>query len=129
MLSHDRVNMLAKIDSFSFENILILNCLLNEIEVPARSITLKVNEAQKRLLLCLLNQINYKQDIINIVWCDNYRRMRNNNYHQLIFQTRHLFRCHGLPEQLLVTLPYYGIKLDEPLLRSFATAESGHSAS
>jgi DNA-binding winged helix-turn-helix (wHTH) protein len=77
-----------------------------------------LNEAQKRLLVCLIKNITCKRKIINIVWLENHRRIGDNNYHQLVFQLRALLKQHEIPPHLILTVPYYGIKLNEPLLYS-----------
>lgn len=127
MLNEERIKALLEIGSFDIENIFIVNCLLNQIEIPAQEKTLKINEAQKRLLLCVAHQINSKQDIISVVWNDNHRRVRDNNYHQLIFQTRNLFERHGIPPKILLTVPYYGVKLNTPLLRHLAAGNDAQA--
>lgn len=116
MLSVQQINALLEEDSFNFKDIFILDGLLNEVALPTLGLKINLNESQKRLLLCLLHQVNNKRDIISVVWNDNHERIRDNNYHQLIFKTRHLLQQHGLPGKLIITVPYHGVKLNEPLL-------------
>ncbi|WP_449556066.1 winged helix-turn-helix domain-containing protein [Huaxiibacter chinensis] len=124
MLSVQQIKALLEEDSINFKGIVILNGLLNEVTFPSLGLKMSVNESQKRLLLCLFNQVNSKRDIINMVWNDNHQRMRDNNYHQLIFKTRILFEQHGLPGKIIITVPYHGVKLNEPLLISLASDAS-----
>ena len=124
MLNAHQIRELLEKDSVNFKDIIVLDGLLNEVTLPALGLKIQLKESQKRLLLCLLNQVNSKRDIISVVWNDNYHRMRDNNYHQLVFKTRLLFKQHGLPEKLIITVPYHGVKLNEPLLHSLA----GHSS-
>lgn len=91
----------------------IVNCNMNTLEIASRDIIINLNESQKRLLICLTKKICAKRDIINIVWHENHQRISDNNYHQLAFQIRALFSRNNLPDNLLVTVPYYGLKLNE----------------
>ena len=118
MLNDEQAKALLDINNLNFEDIFIVNCLLNQLIIPSRPITICLTETQKRLLICIFNKINNKRDIISVVWNDNHQRIRDNNYHQLVFQLRNLFRRHGLPPKIIITVPYYGLKLNEPLLRS-----------
>ncbi|MGV3345371.1 transcriptional regulator [Enterobacteriaceae bacterium LUAb1] len=128
MLSEEKSSLLLEIETLQFEDIFSVDCFLNILTFHKKPITISLNEAQKRLLICLVNKINDKRDIISVVWQENHNRIRDNNYHQLVFQIRALLQRHGLPANLIITVPYYGLKLNDPLLRSFikreATAES-----
>jgi len=89
---------------------------MNTLTLRANGKALALNEAQKRLWVCLIKRINCKRKIINIVWYENHLRISDNNYHQLVFQLRASLKQHQLPAQLVLTVPYYGLKLNEPLL-------------
>ncbi|MRS18699.1 hypothetical protein [Pantoea sp. SOD02] len=117
MLTDEQAQLLLTSGQLNYEDILLLDCAYNKITLPQQSITFSVNEAQKRLMLCMLNKISCKREIIKVVWNDNHQRIRDNNYHQLVFQFRALLQRNGLPANLIVTVPYYGLKLNEPLLR------------
>lgn len=120
MLSIEECIEILDIDTLCFEEIMTIDCHLNTLSIPEHGITINLNEAQKRLLICLIRQINAKREIINIVWYENHQRISDNNYHQLAFQLRALFQRNGLPANLLVTIPYYGLKLNKNLWRSLA---------
>ena len=92
---------------------IIINCNENKLEIPSRGICIPLNESQKRLLVCLKEKICTKRNIINIVWYENHQRVSDNNYHQLTFQLRALLQRNNLPKNLLITVPYYGLKLNE----------------
>ncbi|WP_413676611.1 winged helix-turn-helix domain-containing protein [Pantoea dispersa] len=126
MLDAQQIKALLEEDSFNLNDILILNGLINELSLPALDLKINLNESQKRLFLCLMHQINSKRDIISVVWNDNHQRMRDNNYHQLIFKTRHLLQQHGLPGKLIITVPYHGVKFNEPLLYSLIALSSAN---
>jgi hypothetical protein len=58
MLSVQQIKSLLEEDSFNYRSIVILNGLLNEVTFPSLGLKMSVNESQKRLLLCLFNQVN-----------------------------------------------------------------------
>lgn len=119
MISDEQAIALVNIEKQEFENIFSLDGRLNYLHFPAINLSIALNEAQKRLMICLLNNITCKREIIKVVWNDNHQRIRDNNYHQLVFQFRALLQRNGIPANLIVTVPYYGLKLNEPLLQSF----------
>lgn len=115
---------LLNVKSIHFDKILFIDCYYNKASLPELKIVFRMNEAQKRLMLCLLQGISSKQDIMQIVWNDSHLRLRDNNYHQLVFQMRALLIRNGLPAELIMTIPHYGLKLNEPLLRSLVECHS-----
>ncbi|WP_455817640.1 winged helix-turn-helix domain-containing protein [Pseudomonas cerasi] len=118
MLSAEECKALLDCDILFFEDCLILDCNINKLEAPALNMTIMLSESQKRLMVCLLKKINCKRKIINIVWYENHQRISDNNYHQLTFQLRASFQKNNLPDNLLITVPYYGIKLNENICRT-----------
>ena len=102
----------------------IINCNTNMIEIPSHEINIELNEAQKRLLVCLAKKICTKRDIINIVWYETHQRISDNNYHQLTFQLRALFQRYNLPENLIITVPYYGLKLNDSQWKMLITEKT-----
>lgn len=118
MLSAEECIVLLDCDVLSFEDGLILDCNINKLEAPALNMTIMLSESQKRLMVCLLKKINCKRKIINIVWYENHQRISDNNYHQLTFQLRAAFQKNNLPDNLLITVPYYGLKLNEKICRT-----------
>jgi DNA-binding winged helix-turn-helix (wHTH) protein len=123
MITDEQAIALVNIDDLTFENIFTLDGRLNRLSFPAIELSIALNEAQKRLMICLLKNINCKREIIKVVWNDNHQRIRDNNYHQLVFQFRALLQRNGLPANLIVTIPYYGLKLNVPLLRNLLSCE------
>lgn len=115
MLTAEECRALLERDLLHYERFFSLDCNMNTLTIPACQLTIELNEAQKRLLVCLVEKVHCKRKIINIVWYENHQRIRDNNYHQLTFQLRSLFQRHGLPGQLVVTVPYYGLKFNEYL--------------
>ncbi|WP_016678911.1 hypothetical protein, partial [Yersinia pestis] len=70
----------------------------------------------KRLVMCLFNDVNRKQDIIKVVWYENHKSISDNNYHQLIHKFRVHLKSFGIPEGIIKTINRYGIRLDPSLL-------------
>ena len=97
---------------------------MNKVHFHERKVTVNVNEKQKRLIMCLFNDINRKQDIIKVVWYENYKGISDNNYHQLIHKFRLLLTERNLPGHVIKTINRYGLRLDTSLL-SYSAAESG----
>ncbi|HCK00072.1 MAG TPA: hypothetical protein DHV72_08600 [Serratia grimesii] len=118
MLTREQCREIVDAGLLSCQEAFTLDCRVNRLTLHANSVTLTLSESQKRLLVCLVKGINCKRQIINIVWYENHRRIGDNNYHQLVFQLRALLKQHQLPAQLVLTVPYYGLKLNEPLLNS-----------
>ncbi|MBN1084713.1 helix-turn-helix domain-containing protein [Erwinia aphidicola] len=116
MLSVQQCEKILDIDHIHFGNVLTVDCQLNTLNVLSRKLSIPLSETQKRLLICLLTNINNKREIINIVWYENHQYIRDNNYHQLVFQLRAHLKRHQLPGDILITVPYYGLKLNKPLL-------------
>ncbi len=108
---------IINIENIQFEDVLDVDCLNNKLIFPQLNKKISITESQKRLLICLLKNITSKKDIISVVWCESQLPVRSNNYHQMVFQLRALFQRNQLPAGILVTVPYYGLKLDKSLLR------------
>ncbi|MEN5016770.1 hypothetical protein ABEH87_10505 [Erwinia sp. Eh17-17] len=126
MLSVEQCEKILDIDHVNFESILVVDCQINVLNIPCKKLIIPLSETQKRLLSCLLRKINNKRDLINIVWYENHQCIRDNNYHQLIFQLRALLQRHQLPGDILITIPYYGLKINEPLLRKISSEAACH---
>ncbi|QBC03368.1 winged helix-turn-helix domain-containing protein [Enterobacter cloacae] len=119
MLSSEQCKETLDAGLLTYQDVLTLDCKSNTLTFPHQQKHLILNEMQKRLLVCLIKGLTCKQKIINIVWYENHRRINDNNYHQLVFQFRALLKQHQLPAKLIITVPYYGLKLNEPLLETF----------
>lgn len=75
------------------------------------NIVIEMTELQRRFILCLLSGIYKKNDIIRAVWFCNHETISDNNYHQIIFQCRSLLSRHGIPGQVIKTIPRFGVML------------------
>jgi len=126
--STEKCATLMALKKIDYEKIFTLDCQLNTLFFPTLSLRIALNETQKRLLLCLLNGINIKREIIALVWQENHQRINDNNYHQLVFQMRALFQRNGLPGELIITIPNYGLKLNEQLLHSLVECSAENEA-
>ncbi|MFJ5160492.1 transcriptional regulator [Pantoea sp. NPDC088449] len=103
----------------AFHDVLTLDSTQNTLTWWPDHKIIPLNEAQKRFLSCLLLRITSKHQIIATVWNESYPSISDNNYHQLLFQSRALFKRFGLPDGLLITLPYHGVRLNEEKLIAF----------
>lgn len=116
LLAQNAQKQMNALHNLDFHDILTLNSVQNTLTWWPDRITIPLNEAQKRFFACLILRITAKRQIIATVWNENYPSVSDNNYHQLLFQSRALFRRYGLPDGLLVTLPYHGVRLNEEKL-------------
>ncbi|MGQ8776649.1 winged helix-turn-helix domain-containing protein [Serratia sp. NA_112.1] len=75
-----------------------------------------LSKNQKKLFLCLLNDINDKKEIINKIWPNIDCKLADNNYSQLICRTRVLLSKNEFPPNVIVTIPRYGVCLNRRLV-------------
>lgn len=111
---------IISIKQAEYSNIITIDGILNTLTYHPLQQDIGLNESQKRLFYCMLMNVTRKTSIIMAVWNENHKRISDNNYHQLIFQTRALLKRHGLPGTLLITVPYYGIRFNTKLLEEIA---------
>ncbi|KQN54365.1 hypothetical protein [Erwinia sp. Leaf53] len=128
MLTHEQCKEIVESGLLKFQDAATLDCRINQLTLHATGQTLALSEPQKRLLVCLFKNITCKRKIINIVWYEYHQRIGDNNYHQLVFQLRTLFKQHRLPAQLVLTVPYYGVRINEPLLPGLQTTAAEDKA-
>ncbi|ELI6452783.1 helix-turn-helix domain-containing protein [Yersinia ruckeri] len=93
-----------------------VDCCMNKIHFHSRKLTININEKQKRLVMCLFNDVNRKQDIIKVVWYENHKGISDNNYHQLIHKFRMLLTEFEIPADIIKNINRYGLRLDTSLL-------------
>ncbi|WP_145520420.1 winged helix-turn-helix domain-containing protein [Yersinia mollaretii] len=116
MLMREECIQLLSDETLTYNEIFTLQCSVNKLVIHANQQTVTLSEGQKRLLVALLKGINCKREIISLVWYENHQRISDNNYHQLIFQLRALLQRHNVSGDLIVTVPHYGLKLNESLM-------------
>ncbi|MBE0150347.1 hypothetical protein [Serratia sp. PL7] len=73
-----------------------------------------LSKNQKYLLLCLMKKINEKNEIISCIWDKG--NCKKNSYNQLIYQTRELLTRSGFPPNIIITIPRYGVYLNQEML-------------
>ncbi|WP_339058307.1 helix-turn-helix domain-containing protein [Candidatus Regiella endosymbiont of Tuberolachnus salignus] len=105
-------------DIIDYGSDISVDCCMNKIHFHGKKLTININEKQKRLVMCLFNDVNRKQDIIKVVWYENHKGISDNNYHQLIHKFRILLNEFGIPSGIIKTINRYGLRLDTSLLRS-----------
>ncbi|WP_019211453.1 winged helix-turn-helix domain-containing protein [Yersinia massiliensis] len=116
MLLKEECIQLLSDGKLTYKNIFTLECSINKLTVHSSQQTITLTEGQKRLLVALLKGINCKRKIISLVWYENHQRISDNNYHQLIFQLRALLQRNSIPGDLIITIPHYGLKLNDSLM-------------
>lgn len=89
------------------------------------NVVIEMTELQRRFILCLLSGIYKKNDIIRAVWFCNHETISDNNYHQIIFQCRSLLSRHGIPGQVIKTIPRFGVMLSFQACERETTAGTG----
>ena len=110
--------MMSSTEQCHLPGYLTLDCRMNILNVHALNQMIYLSESQKRLMLCLMNDIHCKRKIIKFVWHECHQRIRDNNYHQLVYQFRTTLARHGMPSDLLKTIPHRGLVLNIEALKS-----------
>ena len=101
---------LSKTSSFECNMPILKGNTLSFI-IQKKEIILSKN--QTKLITCLLNEINEKKEIIAFIWSDGSYKSKENNYNQLIHQTRALLIKKGFSEDFIMTIPRYGLCLNK----------------
>ncbi|CAI1543875.1 TPA: winged helix-turn-helix domain-containing protein [Serratia fonticola] len=78
----------------------------------------KLSKNQAKLLLCLINEIQEKQTIINYIWGMAHAETNASNYRQLVRRTRAILATTGFPEDTIVTIPNYGLCINNKLIEN-----------
>ncbi|HGM5491176.1 TPA: transcriptional regulator [Serratia fonticola] len=94
---------------------LILNG--SRLKLKNTGVQILLGRNQTKLMNCLIKGINAKKDIIQIIWGHEQKKSKENNYNQLVFQTRALLNSKGIVENVILTIPRYGLCLNKNLLR------------
>ena len=118
MMNNDVENMELKKGLMEYKNLLKLDLFSNILLIIPSQQHMKLSETQKRFFSCLMQGVNSKRDIIRYVWSSNHEKVCDNNYHQLIFQTRALLVRFGIPAELICTIHYYGVMINDSVLIS-----------
>uniref|UniRef100_UPI0035C73843 transcriptional regulator n=1 Tax=Serratia quinivorans TaxID=137545 RepID=UPI0035C73843 len=91
---------------------LVLNSKSSTLIIKPKNITIHLTELQRRLFCILLSGVTKKQEVIESVWENNHVTITDNNYHQLIYQCRTLLSRHGIPPEVIKTIPRYGVRFN-----------------
>lgn len=113
MLTTESCKALLDEECIEYGKTFTLQCRINTLHIHTKGISVKLNESQKRFMICMFVNVNCKREIIKIVWHENHQKINDNNYHQLVYKTRLLLSHAGMPDDTLMTLHYYGVKLND----------------
>jgi DNA-binding winged helix-turn-helix (wHTH) protein len=89
-----------------------LNSKSSILIIKSENKAIHLTELQRRLFRILLSGVTKKQDVIESVWENNHVTITDNNYHQLIYQCRTLLSRHGIPPEVIKTIPRYGVRFN-----------------
>lgn len=89
-----------------------LNSKSSTLIIKSENKAIHLTELQRRLFRTLLSGVTKKQDVIESVWENNHVTITDNNYHQLIYQCRTLLSRHGIPPEVIKTIPRYGVRFN-----------------
>lgn len=90
----------------------VLNSKSSTLIIKAKNKSIHLTELQRRLFCILLSGVTKKQEVIESVWENNHVTITDNNYHQLIYQCRTLLSRHGIPPEVIKTIPRYGVRFN-----------------
>lgn len=85
--------------------------------------TVGISKNQAKLLLCLINEIQEKNSIINYIWGMGNTEKNESNYRQLVRRTRAILATHGFPDDTIVTIPNYGLCINNKLMEKSVIPE------
>jgi DNA-binding winged helix-turn-helix (wHTH) protein len=89
-----------------------LNSKSSILIIKSENKAIHLTELQRRLFRILLSGVTKKQEVIESVWENNHVTITDNNYHQLIYQCRTLLSRHGIPPDVIKTIPRYGVRFN-----------------
>lgn len=102
-----------------------LNSKSSTLIIKAKNESIHLTELQRRLFCILLSGVTKKQEVIESVWENNHVTITDNNYHQLIYQCRTLLSRHGIPPEVIKTIPRYGVRFNCSPLEEAQAQHSG----
>lgn len=105
------IHNIALNDTLLENESVILNNNEKTLLFKKENVLIEMTELQRRFMLCLLSGIYKKNDIIRAVWFCNHESISDNNYYQMIFQCRSLLSRHGIPGEVIKTIPRFGVML------------------
>ena len=108
--------MIGYLGSNAAQDQLIIIDEKKQILLIKKRIAISLTYSQTLFLKALIEGVTHKDDIIKLIWGSESGKKGENNYHQLIFKTRKLLKAHALPDNLLVTIPKQGVRLNKCVL-------------
>lgn len=105
-------NLIKTYSNFENENIKIED---DHLLLKTYNIDVKLTKKRRNLLLCLIGEINYKNDIIRYLWGDCSVN-NGKKYKQLVFKLRENLMAAGCPRDTIITMYNYGLCLNNNLL-------------
>lgn len=98
-----------------FENdALLLEARILKLKILNKKVSLSKN--QTRLIYSLLHKVNEKSLLISVLWPGQDPKTKENNYSQLLHNTRKLLIENEFPGDFIMTLPGYGVCLNTVFL-------------
>lgn len=84
----------------------------------------RLSKNQIKLFTCLLSNRSEKEDIIQFIWGEGYQKKNELKYNQLIYRTRTKLIRLGLPNDLILTIPGFGVCLNKTLIPAVDTSDN-----
>lgn len=97
----------------------------NIITYKSTGSTIKLGKKQRNLLLCLVDKIHAKKEIIRYLWGDRVLH-HENKYNQLVFKLRVRLSEGGVPDDTILTIHGHGICLNKNLLMAESIAYTSY---
>lgn len=84
----------------------------------------RLSKNQIRLFSCLLSNRGEKEDVIKFIWGEGFKKENELKYNQLIYRTRTKLIKLGLPKDLILTIPGFGVCLNKTLIPAVETSNN-----
>ncbi|MBB6117922.1 DNA-binding winged helix-turn-helix (wHTH) protein [Rahnella inusitata] len=79
------------------------------LKTKNRNKKIKLTIKQSKLLFCLVNGVTEKKELIKRIWGEEKKGNSEACYRKLVSRTRALLSTNGFPEDTIVTIPNYGL--------------------
>lgn len=99
----------------SFEND-IMSLTTRVLTLKRLNSVAELSKNQTKLIYALINKINDKFLIISYIWPSQDVKKKQSSYSQLVYHTRLLLKERGFPQDFIITLPGYGLCLNNAFL-------------
>ncbi|RDL26947.1 hypothetical protein DFO62_103362 [Serratia fonticola] len=105
--------MIKQVNHISYLEKNMISINNNKLKIRNTDIEVSLSKNQKKLIICLMKDINDKKRIITLIWGEGDSSLREMSYHQLIHKTRNRLSNHGFPDDFILTIPRYGLCLNK----------------